>query len=634
MPQTSDNIIISGAGDSEIRIFDLTNTEKQLDSMYVCHSDQLKKICVYDNNPFEFLSCSQDGTVRHFDRRTPHICSPHNVRSFITAQSKPARQHPLPECKNLRFGCSNPVVDYGQYNIELNSMTISKLFPHYFAVAGMNDYIYLHDSRMTSSGGSAAFKNSSTSNKMEKLKCIKRFSPTIDGLNRPEKHITACKFSDTNGYELLGSWSSDGIYLFNINDDTIQSSVTNNSSSSSSSSSNSNNRVTSNNDLISSAEISSTELLRQKKSAWEDIFLVMEYGLAKNAIASFCEFLQKNHPTLDLDSRIGIACVNMMNAHEVCTARIRRDDWYTDTINDPELSWSRYFFENELTKIQQYMEDAAAMVLPTETWQAYWCLGIGYWTLRGGHQSIGNENRKSCLDKSLEYVKKAQEVLSQAQEAAPSSSSSSSNTANVEENTDNDYSQINGTYSAMIHLFIIDWEHAAVREGYLTNEETQIEECGVSCWSWEQLMYITLYKPEDIEDFFVLDLTAHNEETDEETDTTSATTTSGQDADQDEQMTEDDVSLYTRIMSRQIMDIYRGGSIGEESEDSDLDLEELAVLRESTQQVVEADVGVVKPRMKYTGHSNIEVIYMQMLDLATVLLKCTFPLPQLDYQRC
>lgn len=63
MPHTSDNIIISGAGDSEIRIFDLSDPTSALDSMYVCHSDQLKKICVYDDNPFEFLTCSQDGGV-------------------------------------------------------------------------------------------------------------------------------------------------------------------------------------------------------------------------------------------------------------------------------------------------------------------------------------------------------------------------------------------------------------------------------------------------------------------------------------------------------------------------------------------------------------------------------------------
>lgn len=63
MPQRSDNVIISGAGDSEIRIFDLQNIESPLFSMYVCHSDQIKKICVYDDNPNEFLTCSQDGKI-------------------------------------------------------------------------------------------------------------------------------------------------------------------------------------------------------------------------------------------------------------------------------------------------------------------------------------------------------------------------------------------------------------------------------------------------------------------------------------------------------------------------------------------------------------------------------------------
>lgn len=64
MPQTSDNVIISGAGDSEVRIFDLQNMESPLFSMYVCHSDQVKTICVYDDNPNEFLTCSKDGKVK------------------------------------------------------------------------------------------------------------------------------------------------------------------------------------------------------------------------------------------------------------------------------------------------------------------------------------------------------------------------------------------------------------------------------------------------------------------------------------------------------------------------------------------------------------------------------------------
>lgn len=77
MPQTSDNVIISGAGDSEVRIFDLTNGYSPLVSMYVCHSDQVKKICVYDDNPNEFMTCSQDGKVND-------ISFVNNVQNILT----------------------------------------------------------------------------------------------------------------------------------------------------------------------------------------------------------------------------------------------------------------------------------------------------------------------------------------------------------------------------------------------------------------------------------------------------------------------------------------------------------------------------------------------------------------------
>ncbi|GAN03239.1 hypothetical protein MAM1_0036d02691 [Mucor ambiguus] len=549
LPQTSDNIIISGAGDSEVRIFDLTNLENQLDSI------------------------------------------------------KPARQHPLPNSKGVRHGCPSPIVNYGRYNIELNSMTVSKLFPHYFAVAGMNDYIYLHDRRMTQSNAASFSSSSSSHQMMDKLKCIKRFSPTIDGLNRPDKHITACKFSDTNGYELLGSWSSDGIYLFNVNDDTIQSSIATNSLTN-----NNRNRTASD----GSPSTRTVDLLQQKKEAWESIFSAIETGRASNAVESLYDFLQEKHPKImDLDGRIGVACVYMMEAHLVCKLRTRRNNWYANEVEDPEAAWSRYFFEHELTRIQTKMEDAEALVLSTKTWQAYWCLAIGYWTLRGGHETIANDNRQAVLDKTLEYVNKAIDTFKEAAEVTNSSPSPSTTNADTSH-----LSQMDGTYLAMMQLFIIDWQHAAVREGALTNEEIEIEENGISGWPWERLMYITLYSPDDIEDFFMMKITEGMGESDASTSSSSASSFTSneedeemeEEDDEDEEMTEDEVSLYTRIMSRQIMDIYRGGSIGDDSEDSDLDLEELAVLRESAQKPVEADVGVVKPRMKYTGHCNIETI--------------------------
>ncbi|CEI91724.1 Putative Wd and tetratricopeptide repeat protein [Rhizopus microsporus] len=209
MPNTSDRIIISGAGDSEVRIFDCAK-EAPLTNMYVCHEDQVRRLAIFKNNPNEFLTCSQDGTVRHFDLREPHICSNHSVRSFMTAQRVPTRQIPRPHGPGVSRGCPKPLVDYRKYKLDLNTISINQLNPHYFAVAGQNEYIYLHDRRMPSRTDAPT------------VECVKKFTSTSDIFRRKGKHVTAVRFSDYNGYELLGSWSSDGVYLFNINDSPLE----------------------------------------------------------------------------------------------------------------------------------------------------------------------------------------------------------------------------------------------------------------------------------------------------------------------------------------------------------------------------------------------------------------------------
>jgi hypothetical protein len=118
------------------------------------------------------------------------------VRSFISGELKKAVQNPVPNCHDLHYGCPRPIVNYGKYKIELNCMTINQRQPHYFAIAGMNDYIYLHDRRMLPS------HYTTSKDALESLKCVKRFSHSLDGINRSNKHITACRFSDSNGYEV------------------------------------------------------------------------------------------------------------------------------------------------------------------------------------------------------------------------------------------------------------------------------------------------------------------------------------------------------------------------------------------------------------------------------------------------
>lgn len=139
------------------------------------------------------------GTVRHFDLREPHACTPHSVRSFLSASRQPARQYPRPQGKNVRDGCPAPLLDYGDYCIDINTLSVNKLYPQYFAVAGLDDYIYLHDRRMTGRGGGGAGANK---NYAKKSRCVKRFTSTADRRRRHGKHVTACKFSDANGQEV------------------------------------------------------------------------------------------------------------------------------------------------------------------------------------------------------------------------------------------------------------------------------------------------------------------------------------------------------------------------------------------------------------------------------------------------
>lgn len=154
---------------------------------------------LYQLNIFAHCYSPFLGTVRHFDLRTPHICSPHSVRSFLTSVRRPARQYPQPRDPNIREGCPSPLLDYGDYGIDINSLSLNKLQPQYFIIAGMDDFVYLHDRRMIGRGGRGAGKRT---NWAATSRCVKRFTSGNDRRRRRNKHITACKFSDANSQEV------------------------------------------------------------------------------------------------------------------------------------------------------------------------------------------------------------------------------------------------------------------------------------------------------------------------------------------------------------------------------------------------------------------------------------------------
>ncbi|KAI9254651.1 WD40-repeat-containing domain protein [Sporodiniella umbellata] len=210
MPSTSDHIVISGSFDAQIRIFDTTR-EAPIDYLYFCHKQSVQKLGVFENNPNEFLSCSIDGTVRHFDLRVRHECSRidtgyyENLSDIPDFTSMLLTQQRLNNTR-LPVRCPPPLVHYSRKEIDIYSLSINQRNQNYFAVGGGEDeYIYLHDRRMHSTGES-----------------VKRFTSTNDTFGRESKELTAVKFSDFNGYELLGSWSNSAIYLFNINEEPLE----------------------------------------------------------------------------------------------------------------------------------------------------------------------------------------------------------------------------------------------------------------------------------------------------------------------------------------------------------------------------------------------------------------------------
>ncbi|CAO3657652.1 unnamed protein product [Mucor hiemalis] len=591
MPQTSENVIISGAGDSEIRIYDLNNnTDNPLFEMYVCHSDQVKKICVYNDNPNEFLTCSQDGAVRHFDIRVPHLCSPHSVKSFLTSQIKPARQHPLPKVTNLERGCSRPLVDYSDYNIELNSMTINNVFPHYFAVAGTSDFIYLHDRRMMRT---ATTTYHPSLDQMRELNYIQRFSPASNGIGRPNKHITSCKFSDSNGYELIGSWDPDSICLFNINDCVDNSETTTLSTKSD---------VCNGSKFNLNEAIVETDNCKEKTitTLWKKIiyaFTRREYSRAYFYSERFLNFLETLH---DIDTDMG-----KTSGYLICASVLIEQQSLLSSDIEAESGGLMY---NE--RITDLLEKAAKHV--PRTWQGFWCKAIGFWLLGGGYLSNECEWRSTYMKTSFKCAVDARASFQNQidhQESDPSALTSS---------VLHDVAK-NQIYLEMMDKYLTYINTIVTHEGYIDDMAALLnissDEIEYRRYEWITFMN-TEQLPTDISKLSTLvskvgsntllleELSISEESEDNgnnsliESSHASNNSSSPMDTEEDEESDEfeaDEDSEPSHIRCRSLY-------ISDYSKVENLDTKTSTSIRGNSNNLV------VKPRSTFTGHCNIETV--------------------------
>ena len=253
MPHSNDRTVITAAGDSQVRIFDIEqgggsgnasadpsfsastrsrrfshffNNAKFLNEgntnarIYRSHADRVKRI-VTESSPHLFLTCSEDGEVRQWDLRQPSSAYPSLRGGTRHSSYRLGDDH---DADNV----PPPLISYKKYSLDLNSISCSGSQPQYIALGGAHLHCFLHDRRMlgrdlASEGGqprgvSPALGSRNDEEMSAATRCVRRFAP-----NEKRKmgthgsgHITACKISDANPNEMIASWSGDHIYSFDL----------------------------------------------------------------------------------------------------------------------------------------------------------------------------------------------------------------------------------------------------------------------------------------------------------------------------------------------------------------------------------------------------------------------------------
>jgi nuclear receptor interaction protein len=223
MPHSNDRTIVTAAGDSQIRVFDIErasfsagahqrlSTNSTEAKVFRSHSGAVKRI-VTEASPFYFLSCAEDGDVRQWDIRQPAAAYPRTISRF-TSRQPPSNDVPP------------PLISYKDYGIDLYTISCSPSQPHYIALGGSHLHCFLHDRRMLGRdklrerGGLLSSSSPSDESALEAAtRCVRKFAPYGQPkMGRGEnKYITACKISDANPNELIASWNGDFIYSFDM----------------------------------------------------------------------------------------------------------------------------------------------------------------------------------------------------------------------------------------------------------------------------------------------------------------------------------------------------------------------------------------------------------------------------------
>ncbi|XP_064826393.1 DDB1- and CUL4-associated factor 6-like isoform X1 [Oncorhynchus masou masou] len=183
LPQTNDRMIVSAAADGKIF---LTNVERgsNMDPVlqYHCHNGAAYEILTVPSDPHSFLSCGEDGTIRWFDVRVSPGCWQTNCK------------------KDILIDCRRAVT----------SMAISPVESFYLATGCSDSSVRIYDRRMLGTIATGFQTGSGVAG------MCARFVPRH--LLNKSCRVTSLAYS-RDGREVLASYASDYLYLFDPKDD-------------------------------------------------------------------------------------------------------------------------------------------------------------------------------------------------------------------------------------------------------------------------------------------------------------------------------------------------------------------------------------------------------------------------------
>lgn len=179
LPQSQNEQVVSSSAAGHIFHTYFDREDKGVSFGFNCHTGAAYELATIPNDPFVFMSCGEDRTIRWFDLRVKSSCNKE-------------------ECsEDILVNCSRPVM----------SMSLHPTRPFEFAAGCSDSTVRIFDRR---------FISPASNGRTLKESCLLKF--TCPQLDNQHHRITSLLYGG-DGTELLVSYSSEHLYLFDFKKD-------------------------------------------------------------------------------------------------------------------------------------------------------------------------------------------------------------------------------------------------------------------------------------------------------------------------------------------------------------------------------------------------------------------------------